>query len=585
MRRKGGGPRIYRVLDLGARLALSALGFQAASLPPGHHLSGRFQALRPLRRRAPITFHHPHGPLAHAAVHVDAAVAPSQVHQPQARHLPLSFHYCFSPCFFSLPRSGSTARRCLGCRQECRGDHHVVCTECVGHDGPVVFHAACIRVDNTFFAADDRGEPPSLPEGSFLGISFVCPACHFVRLRHRRPTASSDDQYLLALVTAAIVDGERGRMADSTRLQYLRNWRRVAKFTDDVVGHEWLPTVKDPNPDPLWMSVLYEHLSRTRLDGHGERNAGLAPPSIESIRATIAFVCGARRLATPATDDLAKNVLKGIKRRSGHVSKQPAPITLNVFIEITTRLRGQANSAEGLTYISSAALVALVLEFFCFFRGDDTATLLWDEIEYVYCRRGCTQPVAGGCHCHIRFDQSRHKTNPHGLTTDAHSERSRVIIAMRPRCGIRIDRILMEHRLRQECSLPPGVHHGGFRVLEAMPSAPRRYNAAAKRTVVSTRAIVFIWKRHISAAKADGNVLLQHTDVDRFSRHSSKHGGNQAARGVTPHDRAAIMAHGWAARRDGASGRRPAGDMSDYYDSIQDACNSWVRRLDVTLGI
>ena len=54
---------------------------------------------------------------------------------------------------------------------------------------------------------------------------------------------------------------------------------------------------------------------------------------------------------------------------------------------------------------------------------------------------------------------------------------------------------------------------------------------------------------------------------------------------INPHDRAAIMAHGWAARRDGASGRRPAGDMSDYYDSIQDACNSWVRRLDVTLGI
>ena len=567
------------------RLAFPAVAVQAAALLPLNNLPRRVPPFLPPRRGATHTYYHPHGIVADAAIHDPGAITPVQVSLAPAGPLPpLKTLFYLSLLFVSPLTPGSPISSCQECREPCRGKDHVTCQECIGHDGPMAVHLSCFRVSNEFFASDDDEPAPVLPQGSFLGANFVCHLCHFVRLRHRRPTASADDQYLLALITAAIVDAERGQMADSTRLQYQRNWARVAEFTSAVVGHPWLPSVDDPAPDPLWLAIMYEHLSRTRLDGRGGPNAGLSPPSIENVRATVSHVCGARRLDSPAVDDFARNVLKGVKRRSGHVTKQPAAITLNIFIEVTMRLRGQARSPEGITYISSAAFTALVLEFFCFYRGDDTSTLIWDEIEFVYCKRGCTQPVAGGCHCHIRFDQARHKTNPHGLSFAAHAERSKVIIAMRPRCGIRIDRILREHRLRQECSLPAGAHHGGLRVLESMPASPHLWGAA-KRSVVGSRAIVFVWKRHIAAAKADGSVLLRNTDVERFARHSAKHGGNGAAKGVTPHDRAAIMAHGWAARRDGASGRRPVGDMSDYYDSIQDACNSWVRRLGVTIGI
>lgn len=460
-----------------------------------------------------------------------------------------------------------------------------MCTGRDGHDGDLGYHPQCYAVPDEFFLAAGDEDTAALPEFAFLGGAFRCDRCIFHDLHGRRARVNMDDHYVLALIRAAIIDGERGAYADSSRKQYAGGLGKATEFGHRFLGgRDWLPSARGPGVDGAewWCAVFYEHLSRTSTKPG--KNVGLAPPSIENVRAAITAACNARGANdhNPTHGRTPKLVLKGIKRRSQWVAKQAAPISLSLFVEITTRINA---AGPDTTYVASCAYTALAVEFFAFFRGQDTESLAWSEISYEFCSEGCTQPNAGGCTCHIRIAQHGHKTDPFGLTAGQHEERSRVIIAMRPRCGVRLNRVFDRHRLRQQCMLPDGEWDESMPVIMQMPATPAQFDRSKRRTVVSSRNIVAKWRRHIAAAKADGVDELRHADVERYTRHSSKHGGNEAAKNVEGHCRASVLAHGWAARRDGKSGRRPTGDMTDYYDSIQDACNSKWRRLVVTLLI
>ena len=484
-----------------------------------------------------------------------------------------------------VPRTptGKASGGCEVCSEPTGDGDYYMCSGTGGHDRPVAYHAGCIIVPGDLF----EGEPAGVPTGSFLGVEFKCRKCIFYELVHRRPDSGTDDLYILGLITAAVVDAERGRWADSTRQQYDRHINgRVREFEERYAGQNIIPE-PDGSVDPRWTALFYEHCSRTRMrrtrnDGP---NAGITPGAIGNIRAAIRGVCDARGVTSPTTDPFVRDVLSGIARRSQHISKQAPPIHLELFIAMCIRLATPAPGEAHISYTASCAYTALAMEFFGFFRGSDTESITIDEITFNLSTASCEHRVPGGCSCYVGVDQGKHKTNPHGLSKDQHKLRNRVIMAMRPRCGCRLDRIIKAHILRQACRLPAGAHNNSFPLLAAVPDSPAEFNPAAPVRTVSSESIVTEWRRAIRECQAHDDLpFLEHADADSYTRHSAKHGGNEAARAVKNDDKAAIIAHGWAARRERTT-RRPVGDMSDWYDSIQDACNGLVRRLQVTLGI